>query len=234
MPHCWIALGGNLGDVRSAMERALVSLAERGLSVVRRSRFYDTTPVGSAAGTRYLNAAAELETDLAPNDVLSALQAVETAAGRVRSVHWGPRPLDLDLLLYDQQQIRTPQLTVPHPALWYRRFVLDPLVEIAADAPHPGLGVSIANLYARLCQRPLPVSIELEDAGRRTEVAEVCRQFGGRVQLVADSPPAAVVFRSVGREDGRLRTIEIPASGDAASIAQDVLTAALDEPVPLD
>lgn len=157
MSNCYIALGGNLGTVQATFQQALALLdGTSGVKVVDSSRSYTTSPVGSHAGEQFLNAAAQLHTTLSPSELLIVLQSVETRLGRIRTRHWGPRTLDLDLLLYDQAIVSTPTLTVPHPHLWYRRFVLDPLVEIAPQQIHPRHGLTIAELHARLQSRPLP------------------------------------------------------------------------------
>src|SRR5690242_4451407 len=123
MPDCWIALGGNLGPVRQTFADALDLLRDApGVSIREVSPIHQTRPVGSAAGSEYANAAAALTTDLAPLALLDLLLSIENRLGRVRETHWGPRTLDLDLLLYGSETIDLPRLTVPHPHLWYRRF----------------------------------------------------------------------------------------------------------------
>ena len=130
--------------------------------------------MGTDAGGIFTNAAACLVTDLSPLKLLDLLQQIEEEFGRVRNLHWGPRPLDLDLLFYGRQVIHMPQLKVPHPGLWYRRFVLDPLVEIAADWKHPENAHSTAELRARLDQRPLVIDLE----GMETPPAIPARYHG--------------------------------------------------------
>ena len=132
MPRCWIGLGGNVGNVRQTIARGLDALKQAGLRVTRRSQCFDTTPVGSAAGARYWNAAAELDVDCNPFDVLAHYK--RWSVRRVECARSGGdlRTLDLDLLLCADRELESPTLTVPHPALWYRRFVLDPLAEIVA------------------------------------------------------------------------------------------------------
>lgn len=156
MSRCWIALGGNQGSVSETFRRAAELLRQTpGITVTQLSQLYTTAPVGADAGGEFLNAAAELQSTLSPFELLARLHEVESQLGRARTVHWGPRTLDLDLLLYADQQVSTPTLTVPHPHLWYRRFVLDPLVEIAPDVVHCGHALTIAQLRERLLLRPL-------------------------------------------------------------------------------
>ena len=129
----YIALGANLGDRHAALQQALQALrAMAGSGAMRSSRFYRSAPV-DAGGPDYLNAVAELTTPLTAPDLLRALQALENAAGRQRPYRNAPRTLDLDLLLYGDARIDSAQLTVPHPRMWERAFVLVPLAELA---PH--------------------------------------------------------------------------------------------------
>ncbi len=175
MARCWIALGGNLGSVADTFRDAITLLNQvAGISVRRMSRCYTTSPVGADAGSEFLNAAAELQTTLRPLELLAHLQRVETQLGRVRSVHWGPRTLDLDLLLYDQQVVSTPVLTIPHPHMWYRRFVLDPLAEIAPNVIHCQHGRTIAALRERLLSSPLKCALL---GGTTEQRAELQRLF---------------------------------------------------------
>lgn len=152
-----IALGSNLGDRRGHLDQALQKLRETpGVSVEKVSRYHETEPVGGPSGQeKYLNAAAELRTDLSPDDLLHLLLDIETQLGRVRREPWGPRTLDLDLVLYGNVVREGPALTLPHPRMHERRFVLDPLVEIAPDAVHPRLGLTVRQLHDRLTGREL-------------------------------------------------------------------------------
>jgi 2-amino-4-hydroxy-6-hydroxymethyldihydropteridine diphosphokinase len=147
-----IGLGSNLGDRRANLEGAIADLAATPCVSVRRvSSFRETEPVGGPPGQgTYLNAAAVLETTLDPPVLLHILQAIEMRYGRVRTVRWGERTLDLDLLLFDDQIIDTTELTVPHPRLAERRFVLEPLAEVAPDAIEPRTGRTISELLEEL------------------------------------------------------------------------------------
>src|SRR5262249_8868148 len=156
MPRCYISLGANLGDVAATFDGALERLVgSSGAEVISVSGYHRTVPIGDQAGAQFLNAAAAIETSLSPEALFDRLQAIELESGRVRTVRWGPRTLDLDLLFYGSEIIELPRLTIPHPAAWYRRFVLDPLVEIAPRFVHPERQADIQTLRARLLARPL-------------------------------------------------------------------------------
>jgi 2-amino-4-hydroxy-6-hydroxymethyldihydropteridine diphosphokinase len=127
----FVALGANLGDAAQTLRHALMALAHApGIRLLKASSLYRTAPVDSS-GPDYINAVVEIGTTLAAPDLLTALQAIENAAGRERPYRNAPRTLDLDLLLYGSAQIDSPALTVPHPRMWERAFVLVPLQEIA-------------------------------------------------------------------------------------------------------
>ena len=155
-----IGLGGNTGPVECTFVSALARLEAKGCHVVSRSQCYRSAPMGSASTGTYTNAAACVTADFGPLHFLDLMQQVEHECGRQRAIHWGPRVLDLDLLFYGQKVIDSPRLTVPHPGLWYRRFVLDPLVEIFPEWKHPGNQLTIKQLRARLDQRPLIIEVE--------------------------------------------------------------------------
>jgi 2-amino-4-hydroxy-6-hydroxymethyldihydropteridine diphosphokinase len=133
----YIGLGSNLGEREENLRAALARLGE--LGPLRASSFRETDPVGVTDQPRFLNAAAELETDLSPRDLLVKLLEIERELGRDRAAEtrWGPRTIDLDLLLYGDEVLDEPGLTVPHPRLAERRFALEPLQELAPELTLP-------------------------------------------------------------------------------------------------
>jgi 2-amino-4-hydroxy-6-hydroxymethyldihydropteridine diphosphokinase len=147
-----IGLGSNLGDRKAQLDAAVAALAAAPSVALRAvSRYHETAPVGGPEGQGdYLNAAAAVETTLEPLALLHVLQEIERRAGRVRTVRWGPRTLDLDLLLFGDRVIATGELQVPHPRMAERLFVLVPLAEIAPGAVDPVTGRTVAALLADL------------------------------------------------------------------------------------
>jgi 2-amino-4-hydroxy-6-hydroxymethyldihydropteridine diphosphokinase len=145
----YIALGANLGDRHATLQQAMQALgAMAGSGAMRSSRFYRSAPV-DAGGPDYLNAVAQLTTPLTAPDLLRALQALENAAGRQRPYRNAPRTLDLDLLLYGDARIDSAQLSVPHPRMWERAFVLVPLSELAPQCvPEAALAAVAAQAIA--------------------------------------------------------------------------------------
>ena len=145
----YVGLGANLGDARATLERAFEALARLpGTASLRRSPWYRSAPV-DAAGPDYVNAVAQVETSLDAPTLLAHLQAIEAGHGRERPYRNAPRTLDLDLLLHGDAVIDTPMLTVPHPRLHRRAFVLRPLADLAPDLVVPGRG-AIADLLTEV------------------------------------------------------------------------------------
>lgn len=148
--QAFIGLGSNLADPVAQLDRALVALDHRaGIRVAAVSSYYRTAPWGETAQPFFVNAVARLETSLAPEALLDALQDIEAAAGRTRERRWGPRTLDLDLLVFEGDPVQTARLTLPHPHLHERAFVLVPLAELAPTLEIPGHG-TVADLLARV------------------------------------------------------------------------------------
>ena len=148
-PPVFLGLGSNLGDREAAIEGALARLAERGFQTTLRSSLWLTEPVGGPPQGWFLNAVAGGETSLTPEALLEACLATEREMGRVRTVRNGPRTIDLDVLLFGAQRRDAPGLVLPHPRLADRRFVLEPLAEIAPGVLHPVIGLTAAELLAR-------------------------------------------------------------------------------------
>lgn len=148
MQDVLLAFGSNLGDRQRTIESAWHDLAAM-VEAVQLSGFYETKPVGGPPGQPdFLNAAGWIRTDLPPLELLKLLQEIEHRYGRVRTERWGARTLDIDLLLYGTAVIETPELTVPHPEMLRRRFVLEPATEIAAEMVHPISGQTVRDAFS--------------------------------------------------------------------------------------
>ena len=149
MDRPYIGLGSNLGDRLHHLEHAIALLGE-GVRVTAVSPVYETEPVGYSAQGWFLNCVAELATPLPPRALLGLLQRIERRMGKATPFPDGPRVIDLDLLLYDEDIVDEPGLHVPHPRMHERRFVLAPLSDLAPEAVHPVLGERVADILARL------------------------------------------------------------------------------------
>jgi 2-amino-4-hydroxy-6-hydroxymethyldihydropteridine diphosphokinase len=141
----YLSLGSNIGDRAANLNRAIDSLRTLG-DVMAVSSFYETEPIEFTRQAWFLNCAAVLETEKLPKQLLSAILRIEREMGRKRTIAKGPRLIDIDVLLFGSSVIDTAQLTVPHPAMHERRFVLDPLAEIAPDARHPVFKKTVREL----------------------------------------------------------------------------------------
>ncbi len=149
MTTVYIALGTNLGDRERNLERALERLGTR-VHITCRSTVYETEPWGVTDQPRFLNMVVEADTELEAEGLLAFIKDVERELGRTPGPRYGPRVLDLDILLYGSERMATEDLVVPHPRLAERRFVLVPLTELAPDLMVPGLGASARELLSRL------------------------------------------------------------------------------------
>jgi 2-amino-4-hydroxy-6-hydroxymethyldihydropteridine diphosphokinase len=148
---CYLGLGSNVADRAGAIARAAACLASEGDIVLRKmSSLYRTKPWGNPDQEDFLNAAAEVETHLLPLELLSRVKKIETGLGRRPGVKWGPREIDIDILFYGGEVLRVGGLTVPHPGVCERAFVLAPLLEIAPDLAHPETGRKIAAYFEQV------------------------------------------------------------------------------------
>lgn len=217
----YVAMGSNLGDRAEYLQRALQALrAQPHITIVRLSTFYETAPVGGPAGQNcYLNAVVALDTALPPRTLLQVLQDIEQQLGRVRQQRWGPRTIDLDLLLYGDEIIRETDLQVPHPYLHLRSFVLEPLAEIAAAVIHPTLGVAIGTLwdnFPREAQPEPPPAQTLR--GLRAVVTGSTGGIGKAIALALAAAGASVIIHGRREAAARQTRQECQALGAATSV----------------
>ncbi len=162
----FVSIGSNLGDRAGWISRALSEMNGRGLRVLRCSSLYETTPVGNVEQPDFLNMACEVETSMPPGQVLERLLRIERELGRRRTVRGGARNIDLDLLFYGGFVRSGPELTLPHPRVSERAFVLVPLAEIAPDFESPTSGLSVAKMLLQ-CDRAAAVELASEELQSR-------------------------------------------------------------------
>jgi len=256
-----IALGGNVGQVPEVFQRALSRLDHlTGVQLVSRSRNFETHPVGDHAGGTFTNSVALLQTTFTPSQLLSHVQQIEAEFGRERGLVWGPRTLDIDVLSFGCGVVSLnalggsgPEgskgvvrhrpldsyhgsLVIPHPAAWYRRFVLDPWCDVSPQWKHPVLGESVRELRDRLRKEVLDVSVV---GGSESLSTQLCRSFDAagirsRLQLLDDqavNPDLTLDFS--GTPGPRLRSIALTETPSGIRMAVTILRAALDEPVAI-
>lgn len=182
MIRALVSLGSNEGDRVAHLDNAIRQLRALPHShFLRESSRRATAPIGGPGGQGvFLNSAAVIETELSAAELLAALQTIESASGRVRATRWGPRTLDLDLLLYGEEEFDSPTLVVPHPRLVCRRFVLEPAAEIAPEMTHPVNGWSLARLLENLENGPHAISL--------------CGPLAERLQRACSAAPTPLVL----------------------------------------
>lgn len=151
MHTTYIGFGSNIGNRLSFIRNALHVLSQTdGITVKEISSLYETEPVGNEDQGKFLNGVVAIETHLSPQTLLTTLKVIETKVGRRHRKRWGPREIDLDVLIYGEMCLRTSELIIPHPEMHNRRFVLAPLAEIAPDLVHPILNVTINDMLNNL------------------------------------------------------------------------------------
>ncbi len=147
----YLSLGSNLGDREETILHAIRQLCEiPDVALVGQSSIVETEPWGYTKQPQFLNCAVSIETTLLPGELLKACQQIENIIGRKREIHWGPRAIDIDIVFYGDRIIQEEALIIPHPHAHERRFVLDPIAEIAPDFVHPLLKLTIAEMIRRL------------------------------------------------------------------------------------
>ncbi len=151
MHTTYIGFGSNIGNRRAFIQKALYSLSQTDNIIIKEiSSLYETEPVGYEDQEKFLNGVAAIETHLSPQKLLCTLKEIETHVGRQRRTRWGPREIDMDILIYGEMCLQTPDLIIPHPEIQNRHFVLVPLAEIAPNLVHPVLKKTIQFLLNRL------------------------------------------------------------------------------------
>jgi len=154
MSRVYLSLGSNIGNRQRAISEMLRMLEQTpGVTLVKASSNYETRPVGMQDQPLFINAAAVIETELDPMELLALCKEIEARLGRVDRGRWGPREADMDIVMYEDLVADLPELKLPHPEMHLRRFVLAPLCEIAPDAVHPALKKTIGGLLADLGDR---------------------------------------------------------------------------------
>jgi len=146
----YLSLGSNMGDPVENCRKAIEEIKKvKGIKVSLSSSFYETAPVGYKNQANFINAAVRIETELSPMDLLEAIKRMEKDLGRRDTFRWGPRVIDIDILLYDDTVIESERLRIPHPGMLERAFALIPLAEIGPEAIHPHAGKTIAELAGK-------------------------------------------------------------------------------------
>ncbi|HEY4759283.1 MAG TPA: 2-amino-4-hydroxy-6-hydroxymethyldihydropteridine diphosphokinase, partial [Thermoguttaceae bacterium] len=219
MARCLIGLGSNLGNRREMLERALAELRGHSqIQVIAVSSFHETAPIGGPAGQPfYLNAVAALDCSLPPDGLLQLLEQIELKHGRRREETWGPRTLDLDLLLYEDIVLSTPRLELPHPRMAWRRFVLEPAAEVAQDVLHPTIGWTIGRLLEHLNTALPYVAITGTIATGKTQLAGIlCEKISAR--LISESIDENLLETFYADPAGHAWTMELEFLGERTTL----------------
>src|SRR3954465_14110 len=188
MPTCLLGLGSNLGDREATLRTALADItALPDVQVVQHSKWYRSQPVGGPPDQgEFLNAAAVIETTIAPLQLLDQLGKIETRLGRQPAERWSARTIDIDILLYGNEVAETAMLTLPHPRMSFRRFVLEPAAEIAPRMLHPTIGWPVERLLLHLNAASDQVALVSPSANLRSRLADIIQQRAG---ATAVEPP---------------------------------------------
>lgn len=228
-----IAIGGNQGDVQASIETALHQLdRESGIVVTDVSRIYQTVPMGAQAGDGFLNAACEITFERTPVELLDVLQEIEQRLDRVRTIRWGPRSIDLDIIGIEDLIVTSERLMVPHPACWYRRFVLDPLHDITPEWIHPQLQTTVTDLLQQLQERPLAIAVDGHHGTAEEITNWLTSQFVEDVCVVNDEDMSQPFATFTTNQSESPRAIHV-SEEDWKQTIRDALTAMLDKPVPI-
>lgn len=160
MAEVYLLLGSNLGDRLNNLAKAKALIAEYCGEIFIQSSLYETAAWGNTEQQSFYNQAIGIHTDLEPADLLVAVKQIEKEVGRTETVHWGPRIIDIDIILYDTETVDLPQLKIPHPYMHQRKFTLAPLAEVAPQAVHPIYNRTVAELLADCEDTSLVVRID--------------------------------------------------------------------------
>ncbi len=215
-----IAFGGNAGDPQREFHRAIAALDRAGLAIEAVSRLWRTKAVGGPAGQAdFQNGAIRIRTRRRLEETMQVLHDVEQRSGRTRKVRWGPRSVDLDLLLFDDVIVDTAVVCVPHPRMTFRRFVLDPACEIGAELIEPITGMSLATLRNLVSARPPQIVWWTEDrVAARGVVEQLAAEHGRTFRWIEPSrlslPPPHIELERVAAETAAYHVALVPAAED--------------------
>jgi dihydroneopterin aldolase/2-amino-4-hydroxy-6-hydroxymethyldihydropteridine diphosphokinase len=150
MSIAFVALGSNMGDRKNYIKIAIDALGNKGVTILKESRIYETEPYGYEQQDKFLNGVIKIETQMTPNELLNTLLEIENDIGRIRTIKWGPRVVDLDMIFYENQIVDEVNLRIPHPDMHNREFVLKPICDIEPNFEHPIFKKTMLKLYEEL------------------------------------------------------------------------------------